>query len=114
MARARDRVTQVSKYLSLHLRHRPDALGLTLGPGAWVPVDDLLNAAARHGFHISRDELNEVVANSDKQRFAFDAGGTLIRANQGHSVQVDLELEPMPPPTVLYHGTGQKSVTAIQ
>ena len=114
MARARDRLVQVSKYLSLHLRHRPEALGLTLGPGGWVPVDDLLSAAAGKGFRISRDELDEVIAGNDKQRFSLDEGGTLIRANQGHSVQIDLDLQPIAPPAVLYHGTGEQSVAAIQ
>src|SRR5262249_23514522 len=107
------RLTRVSKYLSLHLRHRPDALGLTLKPGGWVRVDELLRAAARRGFTISRDELHEVVDGNDKQRFAFDEGGTLIRANQGHSVEIDLELEPMAPPSVLYHGTGHRAVSTI-
>ena len=107
------RLTRVSKYLSLHLRHRPDALGLTLAPGGWVPVDKLLRAAARHGFTISRDELRQVVAENDKQRFAFDERGTRIRANQGHSVEVDLELEELAPPAVLYHGTGHRAVSAI-
>ncbi|MDQ2805910.1 MAG: RNA 2'-phosphotransferase [Chloroflexota bacterium] len=108
------RVTRISKYLSKHLRHAPAALGLALGPGGWVAVDDLLQAAARHGFHFSREELDEVVATNNKQRFAFDATGTQIRANQGHSVPIDLELEPQMPPPILYHGTGAGSVAAIQ
>ena len=107
------RLTRVSKYLSLHLRHRPDALGLTPRTGGWVPVDDLLRAASRHGFPIGRDELVELVRTSDKQRFAFDESGTRIRANQGHSVAVDLELEPLAPPPVLYHGTGHRAVSTI-
>ena len=113
MPSSRGRLTRVSKYLSLYLRHRPGDLGLTLGPGGWVPVDDLLRAASDRGFPISRDELVEVVESSDKQRFAFDARGTLIRANQGHSVEVDLELAPITPPSVLYHGTGHRAVSAI-
>lgn len=113
MASTRGRLTRVSKYLSLHLRHRPEALGLTLGPGGWVPVEELLAASARRGFVISREELERVVAESDKQRFAFDEGRTRIRANQGHSVAVDLELEELAPPPVLYHGTGERTVPAI-
>ncbi len=84
--------TRISKTLSFHLRHRPDALGMTLGPGGWVAVDDLLAALARHGKPVTRAELDDVVAWNPKQRFAFDEPGTRIRASQGHSVAVDLEL----------------------
>lgn len=83
----------VSKFLSKHLRHTPDALGLTLRPGGWVSVDALLLASERIGFAITYDELIECVETSDKKRFSFDDTGDLIRANQGHSVEVDLQLE---------------------
>jgi putative RNA 2'-phosphotransferase len=86
---------------------------LTLEPGGWVAVDDLLAAATRHRFPISRDELVEVVTHNNKQRFAFDKTGTHIRANQGHSVEIDLELEPVQPPDVLYHGTGHRTADTI-
>ncbi len=108
-----DRSVKISKYLSKHLRHQPERLGLTLAPGGWVNVDELLAACAAHQFPFTRAELEEVVANSDKQRFSFDQAKTMIRANQGHSVAVDLQLEPQIPPDVLYHGTGDKSVPAI-
>ncbi|MBD2462452.1 RNA 2'-phosphotransferase [Oscillatoria sp. FACHB-1407] len=107
------RQVNVSKYLSKHLRHTPEALGLTLAPGGWVDVDELLSACAARQFPITRAELEAVVANSDKQRFSFDETKTRIRANQGHSVEVDLQLEPQTPPDVLYHGTGEKSVPLI-
>lgn len=107
------RAVTVSKFLSKYLRHAPGDLGLTLEPGGWVPVADLLAATAEKGFPITLDELDAVVAGSDKQRFAFDATGTRIRANQGHSVEVDLQLEPTPPPAVLYHGTGAQNRAAI-
>ncbi len=107
------RLVKISKYLSKHLRHRPERLGLTLAPGGWVSVERLMKACAEHQFHFTRDELNEVVARNDKQRFSFDETGTLIRANQGHTVPVDLQLEPVAPPEVLYHGTGQRSVESI-
>ena len=107
------RQVKVSKYLAKHLRHQPERLGLTLGAGGWVDVDELLAACAAAGFALSRAELDAVVAGSDKQRFAFDETSTLIRANQGHSVAVDLALEPVAPPAVLYHGTGHGAVTAI-
>lgn len=107
------RRVNVSKYLSKHLRHAPERLGLTLGPGGWVAVDELLAACAAHRFAITRAELEEVVAMNDKRRFAFDATGERIRANQGHSVDVDLQLEPAAPPELLYHGTGERSVESI-
>jgi putative RNA 2'-phosphotransferase len=107
------RQIKISKYLSNHLRHAPERLGLTLAIGGWVNVDDLLSACAAHQFSITRAELEEVVATSDKQRFSFDKTSTRIRANQGHSVEVDLELQPQIPPDVLYHGTGEQSVPAI-
>lgn len=107
------RQTKISKYLSKHLRHTPERLGLTLAIGGWVSVDELLSACAAHQFPITRAELEEVVATSDKQRFSFDQTRTRIRANQGHSVEVDLELQPQTPPDVLYHGTGEGSVSAI-
>lgn len=107
------RATQVSKFLSKYLRHLPERLGLTLGPGGWVPVAELLAACSRVDFPISSDELIEVVRTNSKQRFSFDETGLLIRANQGHSVGVDLQLEPCIPPNVLYHGTGESAVPSI-
>jgi putative RNA 2'-phosphotransferase len=109
-----DRLVRVSKYLSKHLRHQPERLGIELGPGGWADVDQLLAACARHRFPISREELEEVVASNDKQRFSFDPTGRRIRANQGHSVAIDLQLEPAVPPDVLYHGTGHRAAEAIR
>lgn len=109
---ARERV-RISKFLSYHLRHDPGGLGLTLEPGGWVEVDALLAASARRGQRISRAQLDEVVATSEKQRFAFDASRAKIRANQGHSVEVDLQLEPSEPPRWLFHGTAEPAVPAI-
>ncbi|CAA9422567.1 MAG: RNA:NAD 2'-phosphotransferase [uncultured Rubrobacteraceae bacterium] len=107
------RLVRVSKYLSKYLRHRPEELGLVLMPGGWVEVDALLAASVRRGFPIGRDELEEVVARNDKKRFAFDESGALIRAQQGHSASVDLELEPATPPATLYHGTPERNLTGI-
>src|SRR4051812_10553459 len=97
------RLKKVSKYLSKHLRHQPDRIGITLDHNGWVDVDDLLRAVAAHGFPISEAELAEVVANNDKQRYTVADGR--IRANQGHSVPVDLDLPPVEPPSFLFHGT---------
>ncbi|MEH2076852.1 MAG: RNA 2'-phosphotransferase [Nostoc sp.] len=107
------RLVQISKYLSKYLRHTPDAIGIKLAPGGWIAVDELLTACAKNKFPITGQELEAVVEASDKQRFSFDSTGTLIRANQGHSVKVDLQLEPVTPPDQLYHGTGHKSVESI-
>jgi putative RNA 2'-phosphotransferase len=107
------RLIKISKYLSKHLRHTPAQIGIELSPGGWVAVDELLAACNKRSFLINRSELDEVVANNDKKRFSFDSTGTLIRANQGHSVEVDLQLEPAIPPDILYHGTGHGAVEAI-
>ena len=107
------RLITVSKYLAKHLRHAPHELGLELLPGGWVPVDDLLTAAEKHGFPIAYDDLVECVETNDKQRFAFDVSGEMIRANQGHSVEVDLQLEEREPPESLYHGTVERFLSSI-
>ncbi|WP_199322606.1 MULTISPECIES: RNA 2'-phosphotransferase [Calothrix] len=108
-----NRLIKISKFLSKYLRHQPESLGIKLESGGWVNVQELLLACAKHQFPITLRELQEVVANNDKKRFSFDSTGTMIRANQGHSVEVDLQLEPVTPPNVLYHGTGHKSVESI-
>jgi putative RNA 2'-phosphotransferase len=106
-------LTRTSKYLSLVLRHRPETIGLTLDQHGWVPVDVLLTALAGHGRPLSRAELDRVVAENDKRRFAYDGTGTRIRANQGHSVPVELDHAPAVPPALLYHGTHPAALGAI-
>jgi putative RNA 2'-phosphotransferase len=108
------RLITVSKFLSKHLRHEPDALGLMLEPGGWVSVEDLLTGASRIGFAITIDELRQVVAENDKRRFSFDETGLNIRANQGHSTEVDLQLKEVDPPERLYHGTVARFFDAIR
>lgn len=103
---------ETSKFLSLILRHQPELIGLTLDTNGWADVDTLLALAARRK-RITRDELETIVAESDKQRFAFNEDHSKIRANQGHSVQVDLELPVSTPPEFLYHGTTGAFVTEI-
>ncbi|HYO92012.1 MAG TPA: RNA 2'-phosphotransferase [Pyrinomonadaceae bacterium] len=107
------RLVKVSKYLSKHLRHQPERLGLKLEAGGWVRVDTLLAACRAHNFPVTRAELDEVVARNDKRRFSFDPSREMIRANQGHSIEVDLQLDVRVPPPVLYHGTGARSVESI-
>ena len=106
--------TRHSKFLSQHLRHQPEAIGLTLQAGGWVTVADLLAACAAHGHPLTRDELDDLVEDNDKQRFAYDEVGQRLRAQQGHSVAVDLELAPAAPPAVLYHGTAPAALPAIR
>lgn len=106
------RTVKVSKYLSKHLRHQPERIGLTLDEAGWVEIDTLLAAAAAHGFPVTREELDHVVAANDKQRFAIE--GARIRASQGHSVDVDLGLPPATPPPYLYHGTVARYLDAIR
>lgn len=106
------RTVKVSKYLSRHLRHQPDLIGITLDKNGWVSIDALIRAAASHGFGFTRTELDRVVAVNDKQRFTID--GARIRANQGHTVEVDLGLAPAEPPAYLYHGTVPRNLDAIR
>lgn len=106
--------TRMSKFLSLVLRHEPGRIGITLDAAGWTDVGSLLEASAAHGVVITRDELAQIVAGSDKQRFALSPDGTRIRANQGHSVAVDLALPPATPPARLYHGTIAPFVDSIR
>lgn len=109
-----ERAVRVSKYLALHLRHRSERIGIALDEGGWVAVDELIAACVAAGFPITRAELERVVATSDKRRFAFDGDGRRIRANQGHSVGVELGLPPVTPPDVLFHGTVERFLPAIR
>ncbi|MBO3750658.1 RNA 2'-phosphotransferase [Streptosporangiaceae bacterium NEAU-GS5] len=106
------RLVRISKYLAKHLRHDPGRIGITLDAEGWVNVPVLLKAAAEHGFPITEAELEQVVADNDKQRYALEGGR--IRASQGHSVDVDLGLPPVEPPAVLYHGTVARVLPAIR
>jgi putative RNA 2'-phosphotransferase len=93
-----ERMIRLSKRMSKALRHQPGRVGLALDPAGWVPVADLLGAIG-----ISEAEMREVVDRNDKKRFTID--GDRIRANQGHSVEVDLGLPTATPPDTLFHGT---------
>ncbi|GAB3441787.1 RNA 2'-phosphotransferase [Actinophytocola sediminis] len=108
------RTVRISKYLAKHLRHQPARLGLVLDSGGWVDVDELLAACARNGFPLTPAELAHVVAANDKQRYGFDETGLRIRANQGHTVEVDLDLPVATPPDVLFHGTTERFLPQIR
>lgn len=105
---------KTSKFLSLILRHEPERVGLKLGEAGWVKVDDLLEAVNRSGFSLTLEQLKHIVATSDKKRFAFSDDGLRIRANQGHSVEVDLQYLPQTPPELLYHGTAARFIDGIR
>ncbi len=105
---------ELSKFLSFVLRHQPQAIGLELGDGGWVSIAELLSALLRHGKPVERELLEQLVRSSDKQRFAFSADGSAIRANQGHSVPIDLGLASIAPPQWLFHGTVERFIMSIR
>jgi len=103
-----------SKFISLILRHKPETIGITLDEHGWADVSDLINGINAAGGHsIDMDLLEEIVRTDEKGRYSFNEDHTLIRANQGHSIPVDVELEEKIPPDILWHGTGEKFVESI-
>ncbi len=102
-----------SKFLSYVLRHAPEAHDVDMDPQGWVEVEQLLANAPAH-LGLDRRRLDDVVAGNDKRRFALSPDGRHIRASQGHSIDVDLELEPVTPPAMLYHGTASRFLDAIR
>lgn len=105
---------KISKFLSLVLRHDPDRIGIELDPHGWTDCGLLIDAACRNGVRLDHALLLEIVRSSDKQRFALNDDQTRIRANQGHSVEVDLSLKPVTPPAALFHGTVDKFIDSIR
>lgn len=104
--------TGLSKFLSLILRHRPEVIGIELDEHGWANVDELIaGISSTRPFYM--EILEEIVRTDSKQRYSFNEDKTLIRANQGHSIPVDVELERVTPPEILYHGTGEKYVSLI-
>lgn len=106
--------TQLSKFLSLVLRHRPEVIGLELDAGGWADIADLLEKCRAHGRPLSRETLEEMVATSPKRRFAISDDGRRVRASQGHSVEVELGYQASEPPALLFHGTVAASLPAIR
>lgn len=102
-----------SKFLSLILRHQPEKIGITLDASGWVDVTELLTALNEYGENFSLSTLKEVVQTNDKQRFLLNDDETKIRANQGHSVNIELGYQPAIPPETLFHGTPQQTVEII-
>ena len=105
-------LNQTSKFLSLILRHKPEAIGITLDEHGWADVAELIEGIRRTK-PFTMEMLEEIVRTDSKQRYSFNQDKTLIRANQGHSIPVDVELQVVKPPEYLYHGTGQKYVESI-
>lgn len=101
-------LTKTSKFLSLILRHKPEEIGITLDKHGWAVVTELLD-----GMKITMETLEHIVATDEKKRYSFNEDKTLIRANQGHSIPVDVELKECEPPEFLYHGTAEKYLTSI-
>lgn len=103
---------EISKYISLILRHKPEAIGIALDEHGWANVDELIEGISKT-HPLTMEALEEIVRTDEKQRYSFNEDKTLIRANQGHSIPVDVELEAARPPKYLYHGTGEKYVPSI-
>ena len=108
------KLKDTSKFISLILRHKPGTIGISLDEHGWADVQELIAGINASGNHqLDMDLLEEIVRTDEKQRYSFNEDHTLIRANQGHSIPVDVELEEMIPPAILYHGTGEKYVASI-
>ncbi|TDF34986.1 RNA 2'-phosphotransferase [Alteromonadaceae bacterium M269] len=105
-------ITKISKYLSYLLRHKPEAIGLTLDANGWANIQELIDKTS--DFDLTHEMIQVVVETNDKQRFALDKTGGKIRANQGHSINVDLRLSPQTPPDRLLHGTAERFYDSIK
>lgn len=108
------KLKQISKFMSLVLRHKPEVIGLTLDENGWAYVQEMIDKMNATGAGVDLKLIQTVVETNDKKRFAFNEDQTMIRASQGHSVEVNLELTELQPPELLYHGTIQESVDLIR
>ena len=107
-----DKQKNISKFISLILRHKPEIIGITLDEHGWAKVSELIEGISKQ-YDFNMQMLEEIVRSDEKQRYSFNEDKTLIRANQGHSISVDVELEKVEPPEFLWHGTGEKYVSSI-
>lgn len=105
---------KISKFLSLVLRHKPETIDLKLDENGWADTYSLIKGLTDAKFSINLEILKAIVKSSDKQRFKFNDDYTKIRANQGHSLNVDLKLEQKEPPEILFHGTALKNINSIK
>jgi putative RNA 2'-phosphotransferase len=108
-----DSIVTASKYLSLLLRHKPEVVGLTLDGEGWAEIEDIVRLTAGGRTPLTKRLIEKITATSDKKRFVISDGGTRIRANQGHSIAVNLNLEPQNPPETLFHGTATRFLESI-
>ena len=105
-------LNETSKFIALILRHKPEAIGISLDEHGWANVSELIEGIKKQQpFDMAM--LEEIVATDNKQRYSFNDDKTLIRANQGHSIPVDVELPEKEPPEFLWHGTGEKYTESI-
>ncbi|MDR2954317.1 MAG: RNA 2'-phosphotransferase [Prevotella sp.] len=104
---------RIGKFLSLVLRHEPQKIGIRLDENGWADVQELIQKCAMHRVNFTMAELEEIVATNDKKRYSFNEDKTRIRANQGHSIEIDLTLSPVEPPEFLYHGTADRFYTSM-
>lgn len=104
---------KASRFMSMILRHKPESIGITLDEHGWADVEELIMGISKK-YPFDMNILEEIVRTDDKQRYSFNEDKTLIRANQGHSIPVDVELEIMDPPEFLWHGTGEKFTDSIE
>ena len=105
---------RIGKFLSLVLRHSPETIDIELDEQGWANVKELIEKCKKHRYHFSMEDLIEIVETNDKQRYAFNEKRNKIRANQGHSIDIDLALSPIKPPEFLYHGTATRFLDSIQ
>ena len=109
-----DSLTGTSRFISFILRHKPEVIGITPDEHGWADVRELIDGINQsEGHTLDIEILEEIVRTDEKQRYSFNEDHTLIRANQGHSIPVDVELEEKTPPDILWHGTGEKYVASI-
>ena len=104
---------ETSKFISLILRHKPEVIGISLDENGWAEVDELILGISKTT-EFNREMVEEIVRTDQKQRYSFNEDKTLIRANQGHSISVDVELDVVAPPEILWHGTGEKYTASIE
>ena len=109
-----NRAVWISKFLSLVLRHQPEKIELRISPSGWVSMEELIESSRQRGIVFTLEELQNVVASNDKKRFSLSEDGLSIRANQGHSIEVELGYAPTAPPDVLYHGTADRFLASIK
>jgi putative RNA 2'-phosphotransferase len=107
-------LVKLSKFVSLVLRHQPEIIGLELDENGWADVDRFIELAKQHGTDLSKSVLEEIVETNSKKRFSFNSEKSKIRANQGHSIDIELGLTPKQPPETLFHGTASRFIESIR